>query len=83
MKNSESLAESLFNTVEAEQGFAFISDGIDGFSDEDVIAIARGSLYHSRRVVRKLEQWIRDHDDGSGRRLVASQSGAAKRDAKK
>lgn len=77
--STDTLSESLFRTVEKEQGYAFISDGLDVLPDADVIAIARGSLYHSRRVVRFLEQWIRDHDDGSTRRMLATGSGKARR----
>lgn len=73
------LSESLFAAVQQDQGFAFISDGLDEFADADVIAVARGSLLHSRRVVRILERWLKKYDDGSGRRLVGTGSGRAER----
>ena len=58
---SEELADSLFAAVEMEHGRAFISDGLGVLSDERIVAIARGSLLHSRRVVRKLEAWLKIH----------------------
>ncbi len=72
-----SLAECLFTAVQTEQGFAYISDGLEVRSDADIRAIARGALMHTRRTARILERWLRDHDDGETRRLVGSQSGDA------
>lgn len=69
------LADDLFRAVELEQGFAFISDGLDVLSDEDIVAIARGSLYHSRRVVRILEKWLAKHGHLTDRRMLATGSG--------
>lgn len=71
------LADSLFNAVQKDQGFAFISDGMDEMNDSTVIAIARGSLMHSRRVVRILEKWLAKYDDGTRRRFLGSGSGRA------
>ncbi len=71
------LSDSLFAAVQEDQGHAFISDGLDVFDDADVIAVARGSLMHSRRVVKILEKWLARYDDGSGRRLVGHGSGRA------
>ncbi len=68
----------LFRAVESEQGFAYISDGLDAFNASDMRAIARGSLHHSRRVVRILERWLRQHDDGETRRMMATGSGKGK-----
>lgn len=73
------LAASLFAAVEAEQGFAFISDGMDDYPPARVIAVARGSLYHSRRVVRQLEQWLALNDDRRATRYVGTGSGKATR----
>ncbi len=71
------LSDGLFAAVQKDQGYGFISDGMDHYSDADVIAVARGSLMHSRRVVRILEKWIKKYDDGSTRRLVGAGSGRA------
>lgn len=56
------LARELFALVEKDQGFAFISDGIEGLSRKQIFDLANGSLKYSRRVVRKLEQFmLREH----------------------
>jgi len=69
---SERLADSLFRAVEIEQGRAFISDGLDLMTDIQIVAIARGSLMHSRRVVRALERWIKKHGHITKKRYIAA-----------
>jgi hypothetical protein len=58
----KSLGYKLFRLVEREQGYAFISDAIDGVSDERVLDIARGSLAHTRILVKQLERFIKTHE---------------------
>lgn len=77
------LSDSLFAAVQKDQGYGFISDGLDDYADADVIAVARGALLHSRRVVRILEKWLAKYDDGSPRRLVGAGSGRAARPGKR
>ena len=52
------LADELFRLVEKDQGRAFISDGIEALSRREIIALAKGSLMHSRKVVLLLEGFI-------------------------
>ena len=57
-----SMADELWRSVEADQGFAFISDGINRLdTPEEVLALARGSLKHFRRVVRTLEKFLKKY----------------------
>jgi hypothetical protein len=62
MKNNIELAEQLFNKIQTFQGYAFISDGITGLnlSDEEVLEIAKTSLYWTNKTVRTLRKFIKD-----------------------
>jgi hypothetical protein len=64
------LGGKLFRLVEREQGYAFISDGIDGLPDDRVLDIARGSLAHTKVLVKQLERFIKTHE-----RLTTPQKG--------
>ena len=54
------LADRLFNLVQKDQGWAFISDGIEVLSRREIFNLAQASLKYSRRVVRKLERFMKD-----------------------
>jgi len=58
------LAKELFKKVESTQGYAFISDAIEGhdLSNDDVLAIATSSLVYTRLTVSILENFIRHHE---------------------
>lgn len=56
------LGRKLFSLVERDQGFAYISDGMDGYPDGRVLDFARGALKHAKIVVRKLERFIATHE---------------------
>lgn len=53
------LGNELFNLVEMDQGWAFISDGIVVLSRHEIFNLAQASLKHSRRVVRILEKFMK------------------------
>lgn len=53
------LAHKLFNLVEQEQGYAFISDGCEVLSTIEIYNLAQGALQHSREVVRLLEAFMK------------------------
>lgn len=61
MSPDPKLGRALFALVEEDQGRAFISDGIENQTTQEIIALARGSLRRSRQVVRKLEAFIAKH----------------------
>lgn len=56
------LGELLFKTVETSQGSAFVSDGMDLFSDEEVIKQARSVLIHTERTAQQLRSFIRKYE---------------------
>ena len=58
----KSLGYKLFDLVERDQGYPFISDAVDELPDERVLAIARGALKHSEAVVVKLRKFLKQHD---------------------
>jgi len=58
------LANDLFQLVEADQGFAFISDGLANLSREEILGVARASLVHTENVARKLKKWIKHNSSG-------------------
>lgn len=52
------LGKRVFREIEAPQGHAFLSDAIEGMSDEQVIPFLRGALREARKVVRILEKYL-------------------------
>ena len=52
------LAHELFNLVESDQGHAFISDGCEVLSTQEIFNLAQAALKYSRRVVRTLEGFM-------------------------
>jgi len=59
---TDSLTDELFALVQADQGFAFISDDDAKIPDEEVLNRARGALYYTERVARKLRKFIKKHE---------------------
>lgn len=60
------LADSLFRVVEAEQGRAFISDGLDALDTiECVLDAAQKSLRHTENVAKILRKWLTKHGRGN------------------
>jgi len=57
-KPDPKLAEELFALVEEDQGYAFISDGIEVLSKKEILWLARASLKHTKIVVNRLEKFI-------------------------
>ncbi len=53
------LANELFGLVERDQGYAFISDGIEVLSRAEIFTLAQAALKNSRRVVRTLERFMK------------------------
>lgn len=58
----KSLGDQLFDLVERDQSYAFISDAVGSLPDERVLAIARGALKHSETVVVNLRKFLKTHD---------------------
>jgi hypothetical protein len=53
---------ALFALVEADQGYAFISDGVEGMTVPQLRALVEdAALPAARRVVTSLEKWLRDN----------------------
>lgn len=67
MKKEEerNLGAELFDLVERDQGYAFISDAISGLPDEKVFDLARGALKHTEITARKIRQWLKKHGEQS------------------
>lgn len=59
MSKKETKGGELFRRVEQEQGYAFISDGIDEISDERVFNIARAALKHTENTARIIRAFLR------------------------
>lgn len=60
----QQLAEEIFGLVENDQGKAFISDGIEACkSRRELFAVVRGSLKHSRIVVKKTRAFLRKYGE--------------------
>jgi hypothetical protein len=53
----------LFRLVEADLGFAHISDAIDDLPDERVFDIARGSLKHLELAARKIRRFLKKYGE--------------------
>lgn len=62
MKKNRPLGAQLFELVERDQGYAFVSDAVDELPDDRVLAIARGALKHSEIVVMKLRKFLKQHE---------------------
>lgn len=57
----KTLGEELFDKVEAAQGYSYISDGIDGAEDAEVMDIAKRSLKYHRECIRLLERFLKKY----------------------
>lgn len=62
-RTKKNLGSELFRLVEADQGFAFISDAVDELPDERVFDIARGALKHTEIVAAKIRRWLKKHGE--------------------
>lgn len=58
----------LLSLIEDDQCLAFVPGSRCGSSREEILEIARISLFHSRRIVRKLERFLQE--EGSVRRSL-------------
>jgi hypothetical protein len=59
----EELALELFNYVEEEQGFGFVSSGGDGLkTHEQFFNVARAWYKHSKNAVKKIEVFLKKYD---------------------
>lgn len=58
---ARAVGSALWKIAEGDQGYAFISDAVEVYDDQFVFEIARGSLYHSERYVRRLKAWLKRH----------------------
>ncbi len=59
MNRRKDAGDRLFRLVEEAQGYAFISDGIDGLPDVEVLRIAKQSLGWTLETAKKLRGFIR------------------------
>lgn len=57
----ENVGAELFELVEADLGYAHISDGIDELPPEKVFNIARGSLKHLDIAAKKIRHFLKKH----------------------
>lgn len=51
--------QRLFALMEGCQGYAFISDAVEGMADEQVLAIAKNALAWERESVKRLAGFVR------------------------
>lgn len=61
MANKDIGAE-LVKLVEADIGYAHISDGIEGLPKDRVLAIARGSLSRLESAAKKIRRFLKKHE---------------------
>lgn len=59
----EKLNDELFQLVERDQGYAFISDGMGSMTREQFFAMARRALKHSRAASQKLGAFLKKHGE--------------------
>ena len=57
MSRKHHLGRKLWKEIETPQGFAYLSDAIEGMTDEQVMKIAGGALPYARQVVRILAKY--------------------------
>lgn len=53
--------DELFASVQAYQGFAFISDCMGDWPDDRVLKAAKSSLYHTNETARILRRFIKEN----------------------
>lgn len=58
-KRPRRLGEQLWTLVERVQGYAFISDIVEEYSDADALRVAENTLAWQKSLNRKLAAWIR------------------------
>jgi hypothetical protein len=57
----QKLADKLFRLVQESQGKSFISDGCEVLSRTELLSLASGSLWWTRKTVRLLEKFIEEN----------------------
>lgn len=62
LPSSQELDDELFLLIEAEQGYAFISDGVHVLPPERIINVARASLTHHRKCVKLLSGFVKKYE---------------------
>lgn len=63
-KNVGALADEIFQIVEEDQGYAFISDGLNSIkSRKKLFATVRGALKHTEISARKIRKWLKKHGE--------------------
>lgn len=58
-KRAQDLGEQLFELVERDQGYAYISDAIEGWSRGRLMDLALDSARAHERCAQKLRRWER------------------------
>lgn len=53
----------LFDLVERDQGYAFVSDAISGLPAERVFDIARGALKHTEITAQKIRRFLKKYGE--------------------
>lgn len=56
---SEIAGDELFRAVESAQGYAYISDGIDVLSLQQMVALAKNSRRQHNKSVTIINSWLR------------------------
>lgn len=59
---SNRLAEEVFRRIEADQGYSYISDGIEVNTPEQIFALMRRSIKHHKICVVKLNRILRKYN---------------------
>jgi len=57
MIHRKRLGRKVWKEIETPQGYAYLSDAIEGMTDEQVMKIAGGALPYARQVVRILAKY--------------------------
>lgn len=58
------LADEIFQMVEHDQGFAFISDGLNSCKNKkQLFATVRGALKYTEISARKMRKWLKRYGE--------------------
>lgn len=60
------LADDLFNAIQRDQGYFYVSDGETFASTAKFFNRIRGRLRHGRIAIRKMEAFLRKHGELHG-----------------
>ena len=58
MTKAKRMGQSLFKLVQEDQGRAFVSDGIDELTENEIIAFANGVIKRNKIINRKIKKWM-------------------------